>query len=94
MSGVEIFGIVALRNDSAVIQLDGARPQDHFEVRFVEDQFRFEYQVVRPEQVGNEKNIRSAFASTGYECLEWGMVLMAGTSIFSSSLEQILRLAL
>jgi len=65
--------LVELRSDDAVMRLDGAdNDQDHFEVRFVANQLRFEYQVVHPKQLQNERRIRSAFASLGYECMEWG----------------------
>src|SRR5262245_42781716 len=69
-AGIEsaLRDLADLRSDDAVIRLDGANFHDHFEVRFVEDQFRFEYQVVYPEQLQNEGRIRSAFASLGYEC--------------------------
>jgi len=65
--------LAELRSEDAVIRLDGADDgPDHFEVRFVANQLRFEYQVVHPEQLQNERRVRSAFASLGYECMEWG----------------------
>ncbi len=72
----EIAGLIeqlqAQHSAEAMVAIQGPTESQYFEIRFVDGQFRLEYQIVFPCQVANESKFRDAARHAGVATEYWG----------------------